>query len=224
LKKTAIIVAGGIGTRMNAGTPKQFLLLAGKPLLMHSLRAFIQSYPDILLFLVLPIDQFNSWKELCRNYSFIIPHRLIAGGDTRFHSVKNALAVIPDDGLVAIHDGVRPLISPLLIHATFETARLRGNAIPVIPIHESIRLITGSTSWPVNREKYNIVQTPQVFHAASIKKAYCQPYSEKFSDDATVIEASGEQIHLLDGEKTNIKITFPQDIVIAEALFSSVIY
>jgi len=218
LKKSVVVVAGGIGSRMKAELPKQFLLLAGKPMLMHSMLSFVQTYPDIFLFLVLPAEQFGPWNELCHKFSFFIPHQLIGGGETRFHSVKNAMAVIPDDGLVAVHDGARPLVTPSLIRSVFETADRKGNCIPVIPVNESIRMISGPTSRPVNREEFALVQTPQVFSSSVIKKAYLRPYSEKFTDDATVAEAYGEQIYLIEGERSNIKITLPADLDIAEAL------
>jgi len=219
LKKSAIIVAGGIGTRMNAGIPKQFLLLRGKPMLMHSIKAFNTAYPGITLVLALPPDQFPAWETLCREYQFNVPHTLSAGGKTRFHSVRQALSVIPGEGLVAIHDGVRPLVSTTLIRQAFQTATKLGNCIPVIPLSESIRILKGETSLPVDRNVYRVVQTPQVFRVDMIKKAYEQPWEERFTDDATVAESIGETIHLIPGDPVNLKITHPSDLTVAESLF-----
>jgi 2-C-methyl-D-erythritol 4-phosphate cytidylyltransferase len=221
LNKFAIIVAGGTGTRMNAGIPKQFLLLAGKPLLMHSIGAFSLAFPDISMVLVLPPGQFTSWQKLCDQYSFKQPHQLVVGGETRFHSVKNALSVIDGDGLVAIHDGARPLVSESLIRSAFLTAGQMGNAIPVINLNESVRILSGDTNLAVNREVYRVVQTPQVFHAATIKNAYEQEFRECFTDDATVAESMGEIIHLIDGDPVNIKITHPYDLAAAEVLLGN---
>jgi len=221
LKKFVVIVAGGSGSRMNAPVPKQFLLLSGKPVLMHSVQAFYETYADIHIAIALPPEQFDAWKDLCSIHAFHIVHQVTAGGETRFHSVKNALDFIPDEGMVAVHDGARPLISPLLISSIFETAREKGNAVPVIPVNESIRIITGSGNKPVNRQGFCIVQTPQVFPARILKKAYARHYSPDFTDDATVAEASGEKIHLVNGDRNNIKLTYPSDLVIAQSIFDA---
>ena len=221
LKKFAIIVAGGTGTRMNAGIPKQFLNLGGKPMLMHSIKAFYLAYPEISMVLALPASQFASWQKLCDEHSFTLPHHLVAGGNTRFHSVKNALSVIVEDGLVAIHDGARPLISESLIRAAFLTAGQLGNCIPVIPLNESVRILSGDTNLSVNRKVYRVVQTPQVFRTAIIKKAYEQEFQACFTDDAMVAESNGETIHLIDGDPVNIKITHPSDLAAAEALLGN---
>jgi 2-C-methyl-D-erythritol 4-phosphate cytidylyltransferase len=221
LKKFAIIVAGGTGTRMNSGIPKQFLPLAGKPMLMYSIEAFFQTYHDIFVVLVLPTDHFTTWQKLCEQHHFTLAHQLVAGGETRFHSVQNALSAIDGDGLVAIHDGARPLVSGSLIRESFLAAGQFGNSIPVIPLNESVRILSGSTSLAVNREVYRLVQTPQVFHAAIIKKAYGQDYLECFTDDAMVAESMGEIIHLIDGDPANIKITRPGDLDVAEVLLGN---
>jgi 2-C-methyl-D-erythritol 4-phosphate cytidylyltransferase len=203
---------------MNAGVPKQFLLLGGKPVLMYSIEAYHQAYPDISIVLALPDSYFNSWLKLCEDHDFKLPHRLVAGGETRFHSVKNALSVVDDDGLVAIHDGARPLITVALISEAFLTAGQLGNCIPVIPLNESVRMLSGNTNHTVNREVYRLVQTPQVFGVATIKKAYDQEFRESFTDDATVAESIGETIHLIHGDPLNIKITRPGDLAAAEAI------
>jgi 2-C-methyl-D-erythritol 4-phosphate cytidylyltransferase len=221
LKKSAIIVAGGTGTRMNTGIPKQFLLLGGKPMLMYSIEAFYLAFPDSFIVLALPAGQFSSWQKLCDQYAFKLPHQLVAGGETRFHSVQNALTVIEEDGLVAIHDGARPLISVALIRAAFLTAGQLGNCIPVIPVNESVRSVSGDFNRPVNRSDYRIVQTPQVFHSAILKKAYRQEFSENFTDDAMVAEGIGETIHLIDGDPVNLKITHPYDLAAAEVLLGT---
>lgn len=221
MKKSAVIVAGGIGIRMHAGIPKQFLILAGKPLLMHSMLTFSRTYPGINLVLALPSDQFSSWDSLCKEYNFHLPHLLVSGGNTRFHSVKQALAAIPDEGLVAIHDGVRPLVSEVLIRNAFQTAEDLGNCIPVLPLTESLRMMIGPLNQPVDRTAYRVVQTPQVFHAAVIKKAYDQPFQKHFTDDAMVAENMGETIHLIPGDPVNLKITHPYDLAVAEYLFAN---
>jgi len=205
---------------MNRDIPKQFLLLAGKPLLMHSMQTFFQTFPEILIWVALPEDQFATWDRLCRQFSCTIPHTLVAGGPTRFHSVKNALETIPEEGLIAIHDGVRPMVTTTLIHHAFATARLKGNGVPVVPVNDSIRQVFAGTNQSVDRNSFVVVQTPQVFDSKVLKHAYTQPYSDTFTDDASVVESSGEQIFLVEGDKNNIKITHPRDLIIAEALFA----
>lgn len=214
-------MAGGVGTRINAGIPKQFLLLRRKPVLMYSMEAFYLAYPEIFLVLALPADQFTAWHKLCEQHAFTLPHQIVAGGKTRFHSVQNSLSVIDSHGLVAIHDGARPLVSETLIRTAFLTAAELGNCIPVIRINDSLRMVTGDTSLTLKREDVRIVQTPQVFHAATLKKAYEQEYRESFTDDATVAESMGETIHLTDGDPANLKITRPYDLATAEALLAS---
>ena len=218
-------MAGGVGTRMNAGIPKQFLLLNGKPLLMYSLEAFYHAFPEISMVLALPAEHFHSWQKLCDQYFFMIPHQVVAGGETRFLSVKNALSTLDGDGLVAIHDGARPLISESLIRTAFLTAGQSGNCIPVIPATESLRILSGDIhhiasccSVRLPREDVRIVQTPQVFYLATLKKAYDQEFRDSFTDDATVAESIGETIHLIDGDPANIKITHPYDLTAAESI------
>lgn len=221
MKNSVAIVAGGIGSRMNRDMPKQFLLLAGKPMLMHSIQAFFQAFPNILIWVTLPEGQFDAWNNLCRQFQCTVPHALVVGGKTRFHSVKNALDAIPEDGMIAIHDGARPMITPNLIRHLFMTARLKGNAVPVVPVSDSIRQIDGAKNHSVDRNAFVVAQTPQVFSAKSIKHAYAQPYSPYFTDDASVVESSGEQIILVEGDVNNLKITHPHDLIIAEALLTS---
>jgi len=218
LKKTAIIVAGGIGIRMNSNIPKQFLLLSGRPLLMHCLDAFFIADAKTELVVVLPEPFVDEWKKLCNLYRFNIKFSVVTGGETRFHSVKNAIPSIADDGLVAIHDGVRPLVTPELINLCFDSAIQLGNAVPVVPVNDSIRLIDGNESRPEDRKQIRIVQTPQVFQVLPFKKAYEQAYDVAFTDDATVIERMGEKIHLIVGDPENLKITCPEDLRIAEHL------
>ena len=203
---------------MNTEVPKQFLLLAGQPVLMHAIRVFHLFDPGMILFVVLPGNQFPYWKELCREHSFNIAHQLVAGGVTRFGSVKNALEQISGKGLVAIHDGVRPLVSSDTLKRTFDEAGKSGNAIPVIRMDESIRETGPGGNKQIMRENLRIVQTPQVFRKDLIKKAYDSAPHENFTDDATVLETSGETIHLVEGNPENIKITRPSDLRCAEAI------
>jgi 2-C-methyl-D-erythritol 4-phosphate cytidylyltransferase len=203
---------------MNSDVPKQFLLLAGQPLLMHSIRIFNLFEPEMPLFVTLPENQFDYWKQLCKDHSFRIPHQLVKGGETRFGSVKNALEQVEGDGLIAIHDGVRPLVSLEVIQRTFAEADKYGNAIPVIRMQESIREITPWANKEVNRGNLRIVQTPQVFRKALIKEAYDFVSSENFTDDATVVEKLGVGIHLVEGNPENLKITTPADLRCAEAI------
>ena len=203
---------------MNTEVPKQFLLLAGQPVLMHTIRIFHLFDPGMILFVVLPENNIPYWEELCRKHSFTIAHRLVKGGETRFSSVKNALKQISGAGLVAIHDGVRPLVSIETLKRTFEEAGKSGNAIPVIRMHESIRETGFNGNKEVARENLRIVQTPQVFRKELIKKAYDSAPHENFSDDATVLETLGETIHLVEGNPENIKITRTSDLHCAEAI------
>lgn len=203
---------------MDSCVPKQFMLLAHKPILMHGINAFVEAFPKIFVVLVLPSDYIETWSYLCIKYHFTQQHIVVKGGENRFNSVKNALEMIRNDQLVAIHDGARPLVTPTLISRSFTSASFYGNAVPMLPVTESLR-ITGET-WNrhVNRNCYCTIQTPQIFHGEILKKAYKADFEESFTDDATVIEKMGEIIHLVEGEKTNIKITYPFDINIAEVI------
>lgn len=218
-KTVALIVAGGAGTRMGASLPKQFLPLNGEPVLMHTLRAFHRFSQSMQLVVVLPSDQFDTWKELCTLHQFDLPHLLVAGGNERFFSVKNGLTAIPNEGIVFIHDGVRPLVSAETIARCYQTAVQWGNAIPVMPLTESLRETgKGDTSRAVDRSHYVLVQTPQTFRTSVIQEAYQQEYDPAFTDDASVLENLGESIHLVEGNFENIKITRPIDLIVAEAL------
>ncbi|MCF8234121.1 MAG: 2-C-methyl-D-erythritol 4-phosphate cytidylyltransferase [Bacteroidales bacterium] len=219
MKNYLIIVAGGTGKRMQSDIPKQFIRVAGMPVLYHSLKRFQGLFENLHTVLVLPAQHISKWKELCIDLNINIPHQLVAGGKQRFESVKAGLSLLPDeDGLVAIHDGVRPLVAVELIKNAFQTAAEKGNAIPAIKVPESIRQLKGGNSTAVNRDYYRLIQTPQVFRINLIKKAYLQPYRESFTDDASVLESMGDKIHLIEGNPQNIKITNKSDLNIFEAL------
>jgi 2-C-methyl-D-erythritol 4-phosphate cytidylyltransferase len=219
--KTVIIVAGGSGQRMGEEIPKQFLILNKKPVLAHSLEIFKKFDPEIRIILVLPENHIDYWKDLCTQYQCNIKHEIVAGGEARFISVKNGLEIVKDEGLVAIHDGVRPLVNLKTIQNAFETAQSFGAAIPVIAINDSVRELTEKGNQMVDRKKLRLIQTPQVFHASDIKKAYQQIFQNDFTDDASVYETSGEPIYLTEGNWENIKITRPLDLIIAESILKS---
>jgi 2-C-methyl-D-erythritol 4-phosphate cytidylyltransferase len=221
MKTYAIIVAGGSGTRMQSAVPKQFLLLNGTPVLMHTIQAFGQSSvkPDIIL--ILPTGYHTYWQQLCNAHKFNIPHILVAGGETRFHSVKNGLDQIADDNaLIAVHDAVRPLTSGHIIETSYQHAEKHGNAVTAVKSRDSVRQLVNGRSVSLLRDQIYLIQTPQTFKASLLKKAYQQPYSENFTDDASVVEQYGVEIYLTEGNHQNIKITFPEDIAIAELLLS----
>lgn len=222
MQKFAIIVAGGSGKRMQHKTPKQFLPIDGKPILMYTLGAFASYDKKMAIMLVLPENQIDYWQETCNKLGFDLPHQVVAGGKTRFHSVKNGLMNLEaQDGLVAVHDGVRPLVSVETISRCFCTAEKKGNAIPVVPLTESARKITGGKNLPLFRDEIRVVQTPQVFHVSILKKAYEQGYEEHFTDDASVVERQGHKIHLVEGNPENIKITAKMDLVVAAGLIKN---
>ncbi len=218
LNKAVVIVAGGSGKRMGLETPKQFIVVAGKPLLMHTILRFYNYDPNIFVVLVLPFDHIETWNRLCSCYRFTIAHQVVHGGDERYFSVKSGLEKISNDCLVAIHDGVRPLVSKQVIANTFQAAATHGGAIPVISPSESIRQLHENKSAPVDRNRFVLVQTPQIFKAGLIKEAYDIPYQPGFTDDATVFEAGGHTVHLEEGNVENIKITRPADITFAEGV------
>ena len=221
-----IIVAGGKGLRMGSDIPKQFLPIGGKPVLMRTLERFRQYSPTLQIILVLPKAQQEFWKELCQKHNFTVAYQLADGGETRFHSVQNGLALIPDDaeGVVGVHDGVRPFPSIDVIRNCYETARTAKAVIPVVPVVETLRHISLTshlsplTSKTVPRNEYRLVQTPQCFDIQLLKAANRQPYNEGFTDDASVVEAFGYDITLVEGNRENIKITTPYDLKIAEVL------
>jgi 2-C-methyl-D-erythritol 4-phosphate cytidylyltransferase len=221
LKNYVIIVAGGSGTRMKSHVPKQFLELNGKPILMHTINRFIQAIPDIHVIVVLPSLNLKNWEALCVKNNFTIPHQITEGGETRFHSVKNGLALIPEDAVVGIHDAARPLVGISTIIKAYQTATSKGNAIPAIPLTESVREVIGTENKAVPRDNYFIIQTPQCFQSTLIKKAFLQEYNSSFTDDASVLEANGEKINLIEGNQENIKITTPIDFIIAQQLIKS---
>jgi len=215
-----IIVAGGKGLRMGSDIPKQFLPIGGKPVLMRTIERFREYSADLQIILVLPEAQQDYWRELCKQYHFEVDYLLANGGPTRFHSVQNGLALIPDDaeGVVGVHDGVRPFPSIEVIRNCYETAREKKAVIPVIPIVETVRHLEGEGSVTVPRGDYRLVQTPQTFDIQLLKAANRQPYNDGFTDDASVVESYGHQISLVEGNRENIKITTPYDIVVAEAI------
>ena len=228
-----IIVAGGKGLRMGTDIPKQFLPIGGKPVLMRTLERFREYSADLQIILVLPKAQQDYWKKLCQKHNFTVEYQLTDGGETRFHSVQHGLALIPDDveGVVGVHDGVRPFPSVEVIRNCYETAREKKAVIPVIPIVETVRHLIGESnvqcstfnvqrSVTVPRNDYRLVQTPQCFDIQLLKAANRQPYNDGFTDDASVVEAFGQSITLVEGNRENIKITTPFDIVVAEAIIN----
>ena len=216
----AMIVAGGQGLRMGGDIPKQFLPIGGRPVLMRTMERFAEFSENLQMILVLPRNQWDFWRELCRKYDFGVEHCVVAGGETRFHSVQNGLAQIPDDadGVVGVHDGVRPFVSVEVIARCYEAARTAKAVVPVVPVVESLRHIRDGA---VVRNDYRLVQTPQVFDIQLLKRAYRQPFSDTFTDDASVVEALGHPITTVDGNRENIKITTPFDLKIAETLVCS---
>ena len=218
MEKYVIIVAGGSGKRMGGEVPKQFLLVSGKPILMHTVKSFARVSEDFKFILVLPEAHFSTWNALVEQYNFTIPVTLVSGGAERFFSVKNALAHVPEGALVAVHDGVRPFASEKTILEAFAVAAEMGAAVPVIDEVDSLRRVLSGTSQAVNRSEYKRVQTPQVFQSTILKNAYNQEFSCAFTDDASVVENIGHAITLTTGNVENIKITTPHELLLAEAL------
>ena len=223
-----IVVAGGKGLRMGSDIPKQFLPIGDKPVLMRTLERFREYSDDLQIIIVLPEAQQEYWQELCKKYDFKVEYLLANGGQTRFHSVQNGLALVPDDaeGVVGVHDGVRPFPSIEVIRNCYETARTAKAVIPVIPVVETLRHISLTshplplTSKTVPRDEYRLVQTPQTFDIQLLKAANRQPYNDGFTDDASVVESYGHKITLVEGNRENIKITTPYDITVAEAIIN----
>ena len=215
-----IIVAGGKGLRMGSDIPKQFLPIGGKPVLMRTLERFRAYSAQLQIILVLPEAQQAYWHELCQQYHFDVEYTLANGGQTRFHSVQNGLAKVPDDAIsvVGVHDGVRPFPSIEVIRNCYETARTKKAVIPVIPVVETVRELVPDGSHTVPRDSYRLVQTPQTFDIQLLKAANRQPYNDGFTDDASVVEAYGHPITLVEGNRENIKITTPYDMKVAEIL------
>lgn len=218
MKKHIIIVAGGKGLRMGGEIPKQFLPIGGKPVLMRTIEAFHLYDNTIHVVLVLPVSQQAYWRELCKKYSFELPHEVADGGETRFHSVMNGLALVEGEGLVGVHDGVRPFVSQEVITRCYAEAGTKKAVIPVIGVVETVRRLEGTDSVTVPRDQYKLVQTPQVFDVALLQRAYQQKYTEMFTDDASVVEALGEKVSLVEGNRENIKLTTPFDLKLAEML------
>lgn len=216
----ALIVAGGKGTRLKSALPKQFIELNGKPVLFHTLEAFHRYSTSLSIFLVLPADEMTTWAALVKKHGFRIPVTLIAGGETRYQSVKNGLDSIVGSGLVAIHDGVRPLVTLEIINASFRRASEKGTAIAAVPLKESIRVSGDDTTRSVDRSKYHLIQTPQTFDLDLIRAAYTQSEDPGFTDDAGVAERAGHVVSLFEGSYENIKITTSEDLVVAEALLA----
>ena len=215
-----IIVAGGSGTRMQAAVPKQFLLISDKPVLMHTIEAFFNSHTKPFIIVVLPTDYHHYWNELCAEHNFTIDHQLVSGGETRFHSVKNGLNLIEGDAVIAVHDAVRPLTSQPVIDEAFRFAGEHGNCIVAVQSRDSIRQAKNNKTTAMVRDEIYLVQTPQVFESDILRLAYQQEYKHTFTDDASVVEQLGININIVPGSYTNIKITFPEDIAIAELLLN----
>lgn len=229
MKKYAIIVAGGTGQRMKSAVPKQFLLLQGKPILYHTLLQFKKAFADIELILVLPQNQFSTWHLLCQEHPEILqqcPHHLVEGGATRFHSSQQGIQAIQENqqALVAIHDGVRPLVSVTCIQQAYQHAEEHGNAVLAVSTKDSIRQWDNNENvyLPLDRTQIKLIQTPQIFEYSLLKRAFQQEYQDSFTDDASVVELLGIDIHLVEGNYSNIKITTPEDLLIAEALTQKV--
>lgn len=221
MDRYAILVAGGKGLRMGSDIPKQFLPLRGRPVLMHTIDVFRRTYPDIHIILVLPREQQDYWRQLCGQHDYDVELCVADGGETRFHSVHNGLSLIPDGarGVVGVHDGVRPFVSPETIRRCFEAAEEFGAVVPVVPVVETVRqVLADGSSMTVDRNAYRLVQTPQTFDIQLLKKAYGQPFDPFFTDDASVVEAMGHPIKLVEGNNENIKLTNPADLKLAEGM------
>jgi 2-C-methyl-D-erythritol 4-phosphate cytidylyltransferase len=213
---TVIIVAGGIGQRMGNTVPKQFLLLNNKPIIFYSIQPFLDFDPGIQVVIVLPKEHITTWGSLCKKYCFHVEHKIVEGGETRYHSVKNGLVAVQDCEWIAVHDSVRPFASKSFIEHCFDEAKKLGSAVPAVEVNESVREILGMGSHPLKRSRIRLVQTPQVFLCKMLKEAYKVQYNDSFTDDASVVEAAGNKIYLADGLKDNIKITTPDDMKWAE--------
>lgn len=221
MKRYAVIVAGGQGVRMGADRPKQFLEIGGKPILRHTIERFLAFDPTIEIIVVLPAAQKEMWRDYCRRNNFLERYSMVSGGITRFHSVQNALKYVGDEGVVAVHDGVRPLVRRDLLERTFEAALRWPAVVPAVPVVESLRRLDGEeNSVPVRRDGMMLVQTPQIFEAGVLKNAYQQAFSTAYTDDASVVEASGVAVHVVPGDRINLKITTPEDLQLAEGLLT----
>ncbi|QZT35957.1 2-C-methyl-D-erythritol 4-phosphate cytidylyltransferase [Halosquirtibacter xylanolyticus] len=212
MERTVVIVAGGSGTRMGANCPKQFLEVNGKAILEHTMSCFYQFDRNMEMIIVLPKDQIDIWSQYCKENKLEIPHMVIHGGESRFHSVKNGLSMVKKRGVVAIHDGVRPCVSQLTLHRCFDEATTNGAVVPVVALVDSIRQLKGDKSTAVDRSQYALVQTPQTFQWDIISNAYKQNFDPLFTDDASVVEKLGVEMVLVEGNRENIKVTTPADL------------
>ena len=219
MTKYAVIVAGGTGTRMGAAVPKQFMQLNGKPVLLHTIETFLRAYADLQIILVLPASFEEQGRQLILQSAAPSRVQIVLGGTTRFHSVQNGLKQINEASVIFVHDGVRCLVTESLIRRCYEQTILKGNAIPAVAVNDSIRMVEGNKTKVVDRSRLLAVQTPQTFRSNILLSAFEQPYNEAFTDEATVAEAAGHEIFMIEGEKENIKITLPADLLIAEQLF-----
>jgi 2-C-methyl-D-erythritol 4-phosphate cytidylyltransferase len=218
MKKFAVIVAGGTGARMNSAIPKQFLLVQNKPLIYYSILRFLESFDDMRIILVLPFEFISMGQEVIDGYFDRARIQITAGGRTRFHSVQNGLNLVEEESIIFVHDGARCLVSIELIQRCYDKAVEYGTAIPAVTSRDSIRVLLGGENSPVDRDTIRMVQTPQTFHSKILLPAYKIDYKDKFTDEATVVEAFGLKVHLIEGDENNIKITHPADLVIANAL------
>ncbi|OFX17798.1 MAG: 2-C-methyl-D-erythritol 4-phosphate cytidylyltransferase [Bacteroidetes bacterium GWA2_31_9] len=221
MKKSVIIVAGGIGNRMNSQLPKQFIEINKIPIIVHSINKFIKIYPEIEIVLVINPEFISTWEEIVKKHKFLFKYKLALGGTTRFESVKNGLEKITKGNIVAIHDSVRPCVSTETIKRCFDTAEKHGNAIPTIPVNDSVRILSNNESKNFDRNRLRLVQTPQIFQYEIITSAYLQDYSTYFTDDASFVENMGIKINLVDGNKENIKVTEKEDLIIIETYLNN---
>ena len=220
MQRSTIIVAGGSGKRMGGSIPKQFMLVKGKPLLCWTIEAFRAFDPAMPIIVVLPEAQITIWKALCIGHAFLIEHQVVTGGEERSHSTRNGLAAITGDGLVAVHDGVRPLVSKELIARCFTAAEEHGAAIPVVPISSSVRQVEGKSSKAIDRSTLRAVQTPQCFRTELLRRAFAEPFDAAFTDEATLVEHLGAAIHLVPGEENNLKVTTSVDLRFTELMLA----
>jgi 2-C-methyl-D-erythritol 4-phosphate cytidylyltransferase len=218
MQKYAVIVAGGSGKRMNSALPKQFMMLKDKPVLYYTLQTFLESYDDLQIILVLPLEYIDLGKEIIDGYFDSSRIRIVTGGDSRFHSVQSGLALIEEESIIFVHDGVRCLVTPQLIHRCYMQALETGSAIPTLISKDSVRIETEEGNEPLDRNKVHLVQTPQTFHSKLLLPAFQIDFKERFTDEATVVEAFGLKVTLVVGEETNIKLTRPVDMVLAERI------
>ncbi len=224
MNRFVIITAGGTGTRMKSGIPKQFLLLGDLPILMHTIKRFYEFDKMMQIILSLPENYIEFWNQLCKKYDFKIKHRIIKGGNTRFQSIKNSLfSINSNTGVIAVHDGVRPSVNSETIKRCFEIAENKGNAVPYCDIVFSVREVKNGKNYAADRNSFKEIQTPQVFNLKYLKDAYAVDFKEQFTDDASVFEAAGHQINLVKGNRENIKITSAEDLIIAEALLNRIL-